>query len=1163
MVDHIANRNVIVRALFEELVGPAPQGEELGTSEIEFNTKEEAYGPFVEKGTGEEILQRDVPTVRYGVGVLYPTGSKKEEEVDSSNSPGLLITGENAPESEENISNELVSNTTKALDAISPNLVDVNPDDFDLSLSNAFKPSSLGISFLAEFPPDSKLMVYARGGRYRRVIATIEGTKRVWWVRKKLNILAVFNASDILSANGIKVNPAEVHGENVEDITLQLEVFSRPFEANPLNRLITVCLVNRTTDHAIESTLFQSALKASVVSNTSNLHILPYPRPPFEHLDPEERSLDLLYRSSLTFAVGHGCAANWDKVPTGERVSEVTAECLPIFETPSITPDVEDETGKLIKVPMAPLAGLVPGDNGYASLENVISSYESWIEKKRIEASSLDDRYLEAANRHLDNCRICAERMRNGLSYLRSDPLAKQAFMLANRAIFYQQVRSRSESRKIFFDQKQKRISFSQPFEKLDTLIKNTTRGSWRAFQIAFLLMAIESTANPENPDREIVELIWFPTGGGKTEAYLGLVAFSLFLRKLRNPDDQGVHVIMRYTLRLLTAQQFLRASRLICAMEFIRATENFPLGEKPFAIGMWVGGSNTPNTRQEAIRTLRALDKSIKHVQSTFVLDRCPWCGAQMGLLDEDQIKKGAKFSRVQGYIQSGDSVIFKCTDIDCDYSKNKLPILVIDEDIYDNPPSMVIGTVDKFAMLAWKPQARSLFGIGKDGNRISNPPGLIIQDELHLISGPLGSMVGLYESLIEELCTDRRQAIPIRPKIISSTATIRRYQEQINALYARDQVSLFPPPGLEDGDSFFAKYATKDDGSLAPGKLYIGVYAPGLSSMQTTQVRTFTSLLQAPLLLLDEERDPWYTLLLFFNSLRELGTTLSLIQSDIPDYQLTIRNRIAIPGYRQRSLSEVKELTGRASSEDIPKALSALEASYPNPSNRPVDICLASNILEVGVDIDRLSLMAVVGQPKTTSQYIQVTGRVGRSWLTRPGLVVTLYSPTKPRDKSHYEKFRSYHQRLYAQVEPTSVTPFSPPALERALHALMAAYIIQTGSEGYWDSPYPYPAELITQLKTILLPRVKAIDPLELENFTNIFDRKARQWETWEPLKWTASFGESDIPLLRVAGDYATPEQENRSWPTMMSLRSVDSECILEIFTQDIVEGDNQNAG
>ncbi|MFA4845969.1 MAG: helicase-related protein, partial [Patescibacteria group bacterium] len=519
---------------------------------------------------------------------------------------------------------------------------------------------------------------------------------------------------------------------------------------------------------------------------------------------------------------------------------------------------------------------------------------------------------------------------------------------------------------------------------------------------------------------------------------------------------------------------------------------------------------------------------------------------GAEIGRIKLKYAAKGKNVPRVWGYEESQGTIVFKCTDTACEFHRG-IPVYVIDEDIYENRPSVVIGTVDKFAMLPWRPESRAIFGLDLNGERVSSPPGLIIQDELHLISGPLGSMVGLYEALIEEMCTDRRQDIPILPKIISSTATIRRYAEQIKALYAREDVALFPPQGLDADDSFFARYARFEDGTLKPGRVYLGIHAPGLGSLQTAQVRTFTALLEAPVQMPLQERDPWWTLMIFFNSLRELGTTLSLFQSDIPDWEKVFRQRTGLDFHQVRGMSNLREieLTGRLSSDKVPAMIDELEVSCSQNETRPVDVCLASSIIEVGIDIDRLSLMAVVGQPKTTSQYIQVTGRVGRKWQDRPGLIVTLYSASKPRDRSHFEKFRSYHEQLYAQVEPTSVTPFCRAVLDRALHAVMVAYVRQVGTEATVSSPWPYPKDMIKTFQDVLLPRITAVDPEEADSFDRVFRQRADEWRRWERTRWTASKSNDDIPLLIEAGVYVNPEWRQFTWQTPTSMRNVDATC------------------
>lgn len=1159
MSANITNRHLVLKALREELVGPSPRGKELDCSaSIRFENSKDSYGPWKQKENGEEILQRDPPTKRYGIGVLYPwqivaddtpedagnaaigLHSREEEDGQSTDSP---LTPQGAADIEKSLTRD--------------NNFDDGLSDLDLSASNTYRPSSMGISFLADLPPNSKVVVDASLGRYNPIEAQVEKYTATWWLRVPISLVKEFDAEAICATRTAKLEEKLQPEENCGPIDLRVELYARPnpHNDNPRQKLITVCLVNRTAPGSSrhdEFCVFQSSFAVKVLSSDGVNLILPYPEAPAGVLDSEEKSLALLYRNYQTYAVGHGCAADWEAKDSAHKVGKVIAECLPVFETPSTTPEIEDDAGNPIKVAMAPLAGLVPGKDGFDELERVIELYEAWIAKKRAQINSLPGHLQQTAKEHLGNCAYCARRMRDGLDYLKTNPLALRAFQLANHAILVQQL-TRKEPRIASYDHKANRWNFSDVYREPDIGNIKTGQGQWRAFQIAFLLMSLRSSVEEDDEHRETVELIWFPTGGGKTEAYLGLAAFALFMRRLKDPNDTGVHVITRYTLRLLTAQQFQRTSRLICAMEYIRQ-QNPVLGEIPFTIGIWVGGSNTPNSRKEAISILTKLGKGDRFTENKFVLGQCPWCGAQMGPVRR---KTGRKWdTKIAGYFRRGNTVIYRCPDSSCRFN-SELPVYVIDEDIYEIRPSIVIGTVDKFAMLAWRPEARALFGVGSDGRRQHSPPGLIIQDELHLISGPLGSMVGLYETVIEELCTDRRQNNVIRPKIVSSTATIRRYGEQVKALYGRDDVVLFPPSGLDADDSFFARYARDKYGKLQPGRMYVGVHGPGLGSLQTVQVRAFTSLMQAPVNLSNlAEQDPWWTLLIFFNSLRELGTTLSLFQSDIPDYLIVTANRLGIPYGSMRKLWRIRELTGRLKSDEVPEAIADLEVACDNPNKQhPVDACLASNILEVGVDIDRLSLMAVVGQPKSTSQYIQVTGRVGRRWWERPGLVVTIYTASKPRDRSHFEKFRSYHERLYAQVEPTSVTPFSPPALDRALHAVMVLYTRQFGDETIVQRPYPCPDNLIEDLKTILLPRVNAIDPAETKNFERVFEKRASEWERWKRTVWEKKSADDSF-LLRYAGDFADGDSKLLSWPVPTSMRNVDAECQAEITQLYLLE-------
>lgn len=1185
-MSNLENRALIIDELRRELVGPAPAGMELSfnDNEIAFEHAEDLNKPWRQFGTGEEIIRRDNPCKRYGVGVLYPVGILLSEDQDEEQAGDLVPVDDQTI-----IAEDVVDDTEQSTESLSKSLEQIiergdkgdgegDTEEFELSTANSYHPSSMAISFLAEFPPGSRLVISVPSevehqdgyslagtrlrkvnGTYKPVIAKAGEKRRTWWLRHPVSFKVEYTDVEVCMEKDGRVTGGKVLENDCHGLNLSVEVFSRAY-GSINKRLITVSLVNRTPYQGYgklsETCLFQAYFCVTVETPDKQPCILPYPGPPMEKMDEEEKSLNLLYGNFNSFAVGHGCAGSWGLSTTKAVAQWVSAECLPVVEIPSMSPDLKRKDGSVVKVSMADLAGLTSND-GLESLEEIVELYNEWIAEQENNIKDLPFDYQYKACEHMRVCRDAHKRMAEGIDYLKKEPTALKAFRLANHAMLLQQVRAKREPRLVKFNIKTQSIVFDQPYQAPDLENLPHDKGYWRAFQIAFLIMSLKSVAEGDDTHRENVELIWFPTGGGKTEAYLGLAAFSIFLRRLRDPSDVGLHVFMRYTLRLLTSQQFQRACSLICAMEYLRKQNLGELGTKEFSIGLWLGQSTTPNTRQQGKSALRSLVNDPKWADNPFVIRKCPWCNAQLGPMDVDKKEfwigkkpKSVKAQSVFGYKEQDGTVVIHCSDPCCDYS-DKLPVYLIDEDIYEHRPDIIIATIDKFAMLAWNPGIKSLFGINVKGERFVSPPGVIIQDELHLISGPLGSLSGLYEVVIEELCTDYRRDDPVKPKIICSTATIRRYEDQVSALYARKSVSLFPPPGIDASDSFFSQYARNENGELLPGKIYVGVCAPSLGSMQTIQVRTVASLLQAPMKLPKGERDPWWTILQFFNSIRELGTSISLLQSDIPDYLKTIMLRYGINYDEARYLNLVKELTSRLREDEIPRAIEDLEVTYGSSIRKmAVDTCLASNIIEVGVDIDRLSLMVVVGQPKSTSQYIQVTGRVGRKWWERPGLVVTLYSPSKPRDKSHYEKFRTYHERLYAQVEPTSVTPFSEPVLERALHAVLAAYVRQSGNANMAMSPYPFPEEQIDKIKDIVSLRVDKVDPGEKQNLFKVCEKRARQWKKWERTAWGSFYPSGDeAPLLRPAGAYVKDEWKPISWPTMTSMRNVDSQCQVEI--------------
>lgn len=1197
----------------------------------------ESYRPrFVDKSNGEEIIKDEAPSKLYGVGILFPLDSAAHHPNNSANQGANLAksetTGDDPPENvaaaEASSGFDSGNDTARAAPDEMPrdrtkdarekklaakiarmsNRLAANPiiraedgnddlaseediaaadDELDgLKLARVRKPQSMGITFACRVSNDVNCTVTVSGGRYRMLAnVSVSEKERMshckWWVRVPVSVSLTLSAPQ-LRQNGrhlLTLSPDNIPG--LKPLNLSLEIISRPLPhtSDVDKRLITATLVNRTqgTREVDKEALFQSRFTVEAADTSGASALVPIPRG-LQNKDPEELGMELLYRNVRVFAAGHGCAGAWKAGEGASTARCVIAEPIPTHETAPVTPYLVDpDTGNPLEIPMLPLAR---ADAGWmAPLERLLSLYRNWIDERRQEIAGLPLELQDAAKRHLDACRQCASRIEAGLKLLRTDGIAAEAFKLTNEAVLLQQLAGARKLRTLSFNG---RVAWSEAIGDLPSLTHpNAGKREWRPFQIAFLLMSLPGLFDEKSDDRTIADLIWFPTGGGKTEAYLGASAFALLARRLQDPEDDGTTVIMRYTLRLLTAQQYQRASGLICALETIRRRASARYGETPFTIGIWVGGSTTPNKKTQSVETYNAALREGPERYAHIML-RCPWCASAMGPRTKGFGEAGNRSNRYacDGLRSTGAgqnrSIDIHCPDRACTFYA-KLPVSVVDEDLYEKPPSMFIGTVDKFAMLAWRPEARALFGLDMDGSRQKSPPALIIQDELHLITGPLGSMVGLYEGVVEELCTDRRGPQPVRPKLVASTATTRASTRQIRELYAREQTAIFPPPGLDAGDSFFACYdrhptGHPEAGKIKPGRRYLGVLGRAYGSGLTVSVRVFSSLCAAggraranpakP-----NERvgsDAWWTLLAFYNSLRELGQALTLFSADIPERLSDIRDRW-FPGENRRYLREegVMELTGRLNNSDVPVALARLERKLPADGTvdyQVVDACLASNIIEVGVDVPRLGLMAVTGQPKNTAQYIQATGRVGREF---PGLIVMIYDNGKPRDLSHFEQFTTYHSRLYAQVEPSSVTPFTLPVLERALHGALIAWMRQKLPQQSIQLPGPmgnltHPIEIeFIAFSNMVEGRVALLfadDPAAKQHALNVLrqtlDRRKSEWRGSAPSAWENRSGEGDLPLMRFYGTPCPPQWQERTWETPTSMRGVDAECLVRIY-------------
>jgi hypothetical protein len=1062
---------------------------------IDFFSKE-LVGPA--HGADETLEER--PSLRYSAGVLFARECMRDESTEAGGiaedpEASLLEEGDTGTPIEESDKDPLAVATTE------------DSQDDSITLANTFKPSALGISFCVDGP--FQLQMTASAAVYTPILVD---ERKVW--RREVLQLAVS-----------KLELAGRVGFTADEITLteglRLRTVVRAQEGG--RYLCTTSLVNDTKQGAGNARdFFQIGL--SVCTTDGGSHFCDYRPALDDSTDDEERSLAMLYRKRLVFAAGHGCAADWSAT-TNERVAEVSTSVIPIVRVPPVVPTDTDADFANMEF----LSGESSSDESIVSaLRKLPASYEEWIGVRQEELAALPAEFSKSGQEHLRLWQVARRRIENGIQLLENDDHAMRSFKLMNAAMLRQQHHGRL------------RRELESKWEGLPTSYKSIPdkSGYWRIFQIAFVLMTLGGLVDdPDQEERNLVDLIWFPTGGGKTEAYLALSAFALFRRRIARPSNAGCTILMRYTLRLLTSQQFQRAASLICACELIRRTMPKVLGSEPFSIGLWVGETLTPNTEADAKKKLNAMSRPGEG-ENPFQLLACPWCGTD--LTNRKRL----------GYVEDKKRIVFRCPanarthgKDACPFSEPdaSLPVCVVDESIYKFPPSLLIGTVDKFAMLAWRREAQPIFGGG--GN---SPPELIIQDELHLISGPLGSMVGLYEGAIDLLCRDESRG---GPKIIASTATIRRASDQCLALFNRKSAQ-FPPQGLDAGDSFFARELADKDG----GRIYVGFLPTAASSPLTAQIRAVSALIQGITIVRGDAEpsalDPYWTLVQYFSSLKELGRAATLVAADIPEYLPSMQRRYAVPKESKRRLVWTEEMTSRKNEAEIPKILRELERRYIGPttdfSNRPLDTLLATSMISVGVDVDRLGLMMVVTQPKGTSEYIQASSRVGRS-KQAPGLVVTLYSAGRPRDRSHYEQFRAYHDAFYRFVEPTSVTPYAIPALERGLHAVLvivARHFAGLTNAGDFDADDPKFVEAIEFLRK----RVENVDSHQLAAFDAWTDQRVKEWRNRAPRDWGGFAAPENAFLMHPMGK-RPPTGEfahyDEYWDTPTSLRSVDADC------------------
>ena len=929
--------------------------------------------------------------------------------------------------------------------------------------------------------------------------------------------------------------------------------------------------------------------------------------------DAERRHLALLYRDRREYAHGRQCAVDAEVHDGDIRAWRLKTTSFPAADV-ALTVPGDPATMPNLVTDMARLGSPeMTRDDLERALRPLATGYRRWLKTQR---SRLDEpeirRYEPAGRLAMDAADAMADRLDRAVNLLRDDAKAREAFRFANQAMALQRVRSEVV-----------RARTADPNADLHTLLHTfdvPKNRSWRPFQLAFVLLCLPGLTDPTHPDAHRdaegeAQLLFFPTGGGKTEAYLGLTAYTLGLRRLQGvvgagsearDGTDGVAVLMRYTLRLLTAQQFQRASTLICACEELRrerfAAADERWGATPFRIGLWVGSSVTPNSFEEARHAIEDTKGVEDAVGGPLQLATCPWCGVRLSagrdLHADDKRRR----------------VLLYCSDPegDCAYTPRNspgegLPVLVTDEEIYRLTPSLIIGTVDKFAQLPWRASTASLFGTvdqlcprhgyisaditwcsgthPKSGPLPSTkpqpvlalrPPDLIIQDELHLIADALGSMVGLYETVIDSLCTRTLNGAPVRPVLVASTATVRRARDQVEQVFARG-LAIFPPQVLDAGETFFSTVVAPSPST--PSRRYRGICATG-ERFKAIEIRVAAALMEHTQALFDrygDAADPYMTLVDYFTSTRELAGMRRLVEDDVAE-RLT---SLSVGTRRRRPL--VSELTSRMPSSRIATTLADLERPFlPRLDSNAagdvlrgsggsdkdallaemrtrtpaLDVLLATSMLQVGVDVQRLGLMLVTGQPKSTAEYIQATSRVGRD-TNRPGLVVTLYQWSRPRDLGHFETFAHDHATFGMRVEGLTTTPYSDRALDRGLSAVLTAGLRHSGTAWLSNtaaSIVPVAGPSATRMVDLFADRADRVthDNAQTAAVRKLVQNRLDSWHHQRTHLQTGQLGYQTA--ADVTGLLHKPDESTwNTWTAPMSLREVEPEVLLQLDRRD----------
>ena len=1136
---HAIVRQKILDAVRKDLIGPASDCEQLN----------------------------EVPTSSYITGLLYPADTDVTEDENYND----------------------VEFTEKNFDADGETLEvgifeEEEPED---RVKGGFqKPSSIGVSFYVSNDVQ-KVNAYINWGKYyaeqvqgEAIDKTLEEDaenkkkkKHTIYIREQMNDVVEINFNEMGRSKQI---PLESNGN--------IYIYVMKMQLDNGYKMVSVYLHNNDKSDGDEKEYEKVMFQVEMLIADDLMSPIFVPEYLCRKVELED---EYYYKGRPVYARGRGCAATWEKKAEEINATAIKSSFIPDYEIPSVSAQIDDMPEHAFS--MLQMGSPKKKSEVIQNLRTLTEMYGSWITDVLTNDEAMhDDKFKATGQTIIDKCNDANRRMNAGIDLIENNDKVYQAFVFMNQAMYLQRsitAFSKDYGNGIPCSLKDYMTDMPEKGRKKD-------HSEWRPFQIAFVLLNMCGIMDGESPERDIVDLLYFPTGGGKTEAYLGLIAFTIAYRRLTVSDetdyekDGGVTVFLRYTLRLLTTQQRDRLMRLIVAMEQLREKNEKLYGKERISIGFWVGGNVTPNKFSEYNDSDQFKKREFIRKLTKQII-KCPYCGKPITRDDYDINEKG-KYVKIH------------CADDNCMFSLKTgrtIPVYLVDEEIYAKCPTVIISTVDKFARLPWSERVGLLFGrtdrycsrcghiaIGEKHAGRHNadvaagleraetvackpfyPPELIIQDELHLITGPLGTIYGGYETVVEEMCCIEKNGKKIRPKYIVSTATIRNAGEQIKFLYGRNEFAQFPPSGFDTRDSFFIKEVPLPTENLVdvseekisrmisdgkkPFRQYAGICASG-QSVKTTLIRLYSIILQTALDIAknpeyEDYIDPYYTLIGYFNSIRELGGAVRLLDDDIASRIRVVKNKYNSSEQRYLSFEGKKEITSRIPSWEIAQVLEKLAISYDKNKEKQgcYDVVIATNMIAVGMDVDRLGLMSVVGQPKQNSEYIQATSRVGRQ---HPGIIFTVYNPYRPRDLSNYENFVGFHSQMYRYVEGTTATPFAARARDRVLHALVVSLLrlqVELMAENSGASNInDISDEQIKDIKEKILERVKITSPSsyvdtekEMDEFINTWKNIAKDEKLYY---FVPAVADDKKRLLTYYGEYYGDKEK----PTLSSMRDVE---------------------